>query len=94
MSDQLALSVKNLKLYYRTRKGIVKAVDNVSFDLKRGETIAIVGESGCGKSSMAKAVIRLLPRNVHLYEGEVYLDGEDIMTVSYTHLTLPTTERV
>jgi len=79
MSDQLVLSVKNLKLYYRTRKGIVKAVDNVSFDLKRGETIAIVGESGCGKSSMAKAVIRLLPRNVHLYEGEVYLDGEDIM---------------
>ncbi|MCI4409498.1 MAG: ATP-binding cassette domain-containing protein, partial [Thermofilum sp.] len=47
------LSVKNLRLYFTTRKGIVKAVDNISFDLKKGETLAIVGESGCGKSSLA-----------------------------------------
>ncbi len=78
MADDI-LEVKNLKLYYETRKGIVKAVDNVSFTLKRGETLAIVGESGCGKSSMAKAIIRLLPRNVHTYSGEVFLDGQDIM---------------
>ena len=77
--DQNILEVKNLKLYYETRKGIVKAVDNVSFTIKKGETLAIVGESGCGKSSMAKAIIRLLPRNVHTYTGEVYLDGQDIM---------------
>ncbi|MCD6563326.1 MAG: ABC transporter ATP-binding protein [Thermoproteales archaeon] len=78
MTDNI-LEVKNLKLYYDTRKGIVKAVDNVSFTLKRGETLAIVGESGCGKSSMAKAIIRLLPRNVHTYSGEVFFDGKDIM---------------
>jgi peptide/nickel transport system ATP-binding protein len=72
------LQVKDLKLYYSTRKGIVKAVDDVSFVLNKGETLAVVGESGCGKSSMAIAVMRLLPRNVNTYQGSVTLDGEDI----------------
>lgn len=76
------LRVRNLYLYYSTRKGVVKAVDNVNFELKKGETIAIVGESGCGKSSMAKAIIRLLPRNVHTYKGEIILDGKNIMELS------------
>jgi len=80
--DRNILEVKNLKLYYETRKGIVKAVDNVSITIKKGETLAIVGESGCGKSSMAKAIIRLLPRNVHTYSGEVFLDGQDIMKLN------------
>jgi peptide/nickel transport system ATP-binding protein len=72
------LQVKDLKLYYSTRKGIVKAVDDVSFVLNKGETLAVVGESGCGKSSMAIAVMRLLPRNINTYQGSVTLDGEDI----------------
>ena len=76
------LSVSDLKLYYRTSKGVVKAVDNVSFELKRGETLAIVGESGCGKSSLSRAIIRLLPRNVHTYEGKVLLNGMDLMSLS------------
>jgi peptide/nickel transport system ATP-binding protein len=76
------LSVKNLRLYFTTRKGVVKAVDNISFDLKKGETLAIVGESGCGKSSLAKALIRLLPRNVHTYSGEILIDGNDVMKLS------------
>jgi len=80
--DRNILEVKNLKLYYETRKGIVKAVDNVSITIKKGETLAIVGESGCGKSSMAKAIIRLLPRNIHTYSGEVFLDGQDIMKLN------------
>ncbi|RLI06311.1 ABC transporter ATP-binding protein, partial [Candidatus Bathyarchaeota archaeon] len=71
------LGVKNLRLYYSTKKGIVKAVDGVSFDLKKGETLALVGESGCGKSSMARAIIRVLPRNVHTYDGEVVMDGRN-----------------
>lgn len=79
MSGDKILTVENLKLYYRTRKGIVKAVDNVGFNLNKGETLAIVGESGCGKSSLSKAIIRLLPRNVHTYEGTVQLDGTDLM---------------
>ncbi|MCC6039268.1 MAG: ABC transporter ATP-binding protein [Thermofilum sp.] len=77
-----ALSVRNLRLYFSTRKGVVKAVDNASFDLRKGETLAIVGESGCGKSSLARALIRLLPRNVHTYSGEVLLDGVDVMKLS------------
>ncbi|MEM2087465.1 MAG: ABC transporter ATP-binding protein [Thermoproteota archaeon] len=72
------LQVKNLKLYYNTSKGVVKAVDDVSFGLNKGETLAVVGESGCGKSSMAIAVMRLLPRNVSTYQGNIMLDGEDI----------------
>uniref|UniRef100_A0A7C4B9X2 ABC transporter ATP-binding protein n=1 Tax=Thermofilum pendens TaxID=2269 RepID=A0A7C4B9X2_THEPE len=73
------LSVRNLRLYFSTRKGVVKAVDNASFDLRKGETLAIVGESGCGKSSLARALIRLLPRNVHTYSGEILLDGVNVM---------------
>lgn len=76
------LRVSDLKLYYRTTKGVVKAVDNISFDLKRGRTLAVVGESGCGKSSLSKAIIRLLPRNVHTYEGKVMLNGMDLMSLS------------
>lgn len=75
------LEVKNLNLYYSTRKGPVRAVDNISFDLRSGETLALVGESGCGKSSLAKAVMRLLPRNIQNYEGEVLLEGRNIMNL-------------
>jgi peptide/nickel transport system ATP-binding protein len=75
------LSVSNLKLYYKTTKGVVKAVDDVSFDLNKGETLAIVGESGCGKSSLSRAIIRLLPRNVHTYEGKIMLNGTDLMSM-------------
>ena len=73
------LDVKNLVLYYRTRRGIVRAVDRISFTLEKGQTLAIVGESGCGKSSTANAIFRLLPRNVHKYEGQILLNGEDLM---------------
>jgi len=73
------LEVRDLRLYYRTRRGVVKAVDKVSFDLEIGETLAVVGESGCGKSSMARAIIRLLPRNVHTYDGKVLMDGVNLM---------------
>ncbi|MEM2218100.1 MAG: ABC transporter ATP-binding protein [Thermofilaceae archaeon] len=73
------LSIKDLRLYYATRKGIVRAVDKVSFDLYRGESLAIVGESGCGKTSLARAIIRLLPRNIHTFDGQLFLNGQDLM---------------
>ncbi|RLE84992.1 MAG: ABC transporter ATP-binding protein [Thermoprotei archaeon] len=74
------LEVKNLYLYYRTRKGDVKAVDDVSFTLEKGSTLALVGESGCGKSSTVIAITRLLPRNTSRYEGKVILEGKtDLM---------------
>jgi len=73
------LSVKDLVLHYRTRRGSVHAVDGVSFDLERGQTVALVGESGCGKTSTASAILRMLPRNVAKYEGTVELDGKNLM---------------
>ncbi len=73
------LDVKDLTLWYRTRKGPVRAVDDISFALEPGETIALVGESGSGKTSTANAILRLLPKNVDRYEGQVVFDGRDVM---------------
>jgi peptide/nickel transport system ATP-binding protein len=73
------LEVKDLRLFFKTRTGIVQAVDGVDLNLKKTHATVIIGESGCGKSSMAKAILRLLPRNIHTYDGKVVLDGEDIM---------------
>ncbi len=73
------LRVDDLRLYFRTRSGAVQAVDGVTLDLPRGLTLAVIGESGCGKTSLAKAILRLLPRNVQTYTGRVYLNGSDVM---------------
>ena len=73
------LSVRNLVLHYRTRKGVVRAVDDLSFELELGQTFALVGESGCGKTSTAAAILRMLPRNVATYTGQVELDGKNVM---------------
>ncbi|MEM2442281.1 MAG: ABC transporter ATP-binding protein [Candidatus Bathyarchaeia archaeon] len=79
MNKTALLEVKNLYLHYITKKGIVRAVDNVSFTINMGETLAIVGESGCGKSSLARALMRLLPKNVYIFKGEVIMNGTNIM---------------
>ncbi|MGE0697690.1 MAG: ABC transporter ATP-binding protein [Hyphomicrobiaceae bacterium] len=75
------LSVDDLKTYFFTRQGLVKAVDGVSFALKRGETLAIVGESGCGKSITALSLMRLVPSPPGriLEETRIVLDGVDLM---------------
>jgi len=76
------LKVRGLRLHFQTRGGVVQAVDGIDFDLPRNQATVIIGESGCGKSSLAKAILRLLPRNVASYDGEVWLNGEDIMKLS------------
>ena len=81
MTDNI-LRVESLNLFYATRKGTVRAVDDVSFDLSRGRTIALVGESGCGKSSLAKAIIRLLPRNIDAYNGKIIMEEQDTMELN------------
>jgi len=81
MENNTLLKVENFSISYRTRKGDVEAVNNVSFDLKKGETLAIVGESGCGKSSLARGLIRLFPRNIKKVEGKVTLDGREILSL-------------
>lgn len=79
---KILLEVNNLKLYFKTKKGPVQAVDNVSFTLEEGKTLAIVGESGCGKTSLTKAILRLLPRNIMEYSGEILFEGVDLMKYS------------
>src|SRR6056297_1011995 len=73
------LSVANLKSYFFTRNGLLKAVDGVSFDIEQGETLALVGESGCGKSMTALSILRLLPEPGRIVGGEVHLDGRDLL---------------
>lgn len=73
------LEVKDLKMYYRTLRGHVRAVDSVSFEIERGKALGIAGESGCGKSSMASAVLRLLPSNGAYHGGSVFMDGKDLL---------------
>jgi oligopeptide/dipeptide ABC transporter ATP-binding protein len=75
------LRIENLKLHFRASKGVVQAVDGVNFDLDRNEAVVVIGESGCGKTSLGKAILRLLPRNVETYTGQVYLNGGDIMAL-------------
>lgn len=82
MTDKTLLTVENLQLHFRTSKGVVRAVDSVSFEIKYNEALVILGESGCGKSSLAKAILRLLPRNIHDYSGSVCLENMDVMTLS------------
>lgn len=75
------LKIKDLKLHFKATRGVVQAVDGVDLTLYPNEAMVIIGESGCGKSSMAKALLRLLPRNVYHYSGEVTLSGVNIMTL-------------
>ena len=72
------LDVQDLKAYYSTIKGDVKAVDDVRLQMDRGEALGLVGESGCGKTTLALAIMRLLPWNGRIVEGMIRLDGVDI----------------
>ena len=77
------LEVKNLKTHFFTMEGVVKAVDGVSYELNEGETLGLVGESGCGKSVSALSVMRLIPDPPgKIIDGEILLDGEDILKIN------------
>ncbi|CAN5547104.1 MAG: ABC transporter ATP-binding protein [Chloroflexia bacterium] len=77
------LDVKNLKTQFFTQDGVVRAVDDVSFDILPGETLGIVGESGCGKSITAMSIMRLIPSPPgKIVQGEILFKGEDIITMS------------
>jgi len=78
--DNIVLDVKNLQTVFFTNSGLFKAVDNLSFQVRRGETLAIVGESGCGKSVSALSVMRLVPDPPgRIVGGAVLLEGKDLL---------------
>jgi peptide/nickel transport system ATP-binding protein len=77
-----ALIVDSLRVYYFSQFGIVKAVDDVSFSIKKNESIGIVGESGCGKSTLGTALLLSVPYPGRIVSGKIILDGQDITKMS------------
>src|SRR5436190_24142821 len=71
MADVPLISIRDLKTYFFPDEGIVKAVDGASFDIPRGKTIGIVGESGCGKSVTARSMLRIVERPGRIVEGQI-----------------------
>jgi oligopeptide/dipeptide ABC transporter ATP-binding protein len=74
----LLLQIQNLNVSYKTRTGMVSAVNDVSLDIYRGEILGLVGESGCGKSTLGKALMRMLPASASV-EGQVLFNGRDVL---------------
>ena len=81
MSETL-LEVKHLKKYFKTSKGLLHAVDDVSFSLNRGKTLGFVGESGCGKSTLGRSILRLIEPT----SGEVLFEGKDVLAMNQREL--------
>ena len=75
---EIILETKNLKKYFQTKKGLLHAVDDISFQLERGKTLGVVGESGCGKSTLGRVILRL----VDGAEGEVLFEGENVFQLN------------
>ena len=78
MSEEIILKVDHLKKYFKTKKGMLHAVDDVSFELKKGTTLGVVGESGCGKSTLGRVILRLIEAT----EGTVVYNGIDVNALS------------
>ena len=90
MSQKL-LEVTNLSMHYDTLDGNVEAVKNVSFTVNSGESFGLVGESGCGKTSVAMTLLQLQPDNSVITEGSIKIDGQELMMMGtpdeYDHIT-------
>jgi len=84
----LVLEIRDLVVQYETLGGSVKAVDGVSLSLEKGEALAIVGESGCGKTTLAFSIVRLLPKNARIVKGSIVLkpDGIDLVKISHSEM--------
>ena len=80
------IEVDHLKTYFDTRSGTVRAVDDVSWKLEKGESLGLAGESGCGKTTTALSIIRLLPKNGRVIDGHIKYAGMDLATVKESEL--------
>ena len=76
------LEVRNLRKYFKTPKGMLHAVEDVSFSIEKGKTLGLVGESGCGKSTTGRAILRLIEPT----SGEVYFEGRDVLKLNAEQL--------
>jgi len=74
----MSLQLDNLKVYYLMRRGTVRAVDGVSLKIDKGDSVGLVGESGCGKSTIAYAILRMVPSPGKIVDGHIYFNGEDL----------------
>ena len=81
MKNKNCLEVKNLRTWFHTPEGVVKAVDGISFSVGQGETLALVGESGCGKTITSLSLIRLLPETAELQADSIILNGRDVTNI-------------
>ena len=83
------IEVKNLKTYFYTAQGVVPAVDDVSFEIYNGETVCVVGESGCGKSVTAQSIMRIVAQPPGKYvAGEVLFEGRDLLKLSQKEMRM------
>jgi peptide/nickel transport system ATP-binding protein len=81
------LSVENLSTFFKTDKGIARAVENVSFSVEEGEMLGLIGESGCGKTTVAQSILRLIEYPGKVVSGSVYLNGKDLLKVTESELS-------
>jgi peptide/nickel transport system ATP-binding protein len=79
MAEDILVQIRDLSVTYNTRLGQVSAVDHISFDIQRGEILGLVGESGCGKSTMGKALMRMIMPPAKISNGQIIFNGENIM---------------
>ncbi len=85
MSEKL-LEIKDLHTFFYTDAGVVKAVNGVSFEVNKGQTIGIVGESGCGKSVMSLSIMRLIQEPGKIVDGQVFFNGQDLVKLSQSEM--------
>jgi peptide/nickel transport system ATP-binding protein len=76
------LEVRGLKTFYHTRAGSVKAVDGISFEVHKGEVIGLAGESGCGKTTAAQSILKLLPPEAKILAGHILFEGKDLVSMN------------
>jgi len=88
------LRIKNLKVYYYLREGVVKAVDGVNFSMRKGETVGLVGESGSGKSTLGLSILKLVPSPGKIVDGQILFDSKDITKLDNKKMRMVRGKRV